>query len=140
MRQSVPSSNLRVLVVEDSFETMQLIKNMLHDIGMTQVFTAKNGTEALALLNAYDDDESFVDVILSDWKMPGMSGIDLLRQVRTCDEEIPFLLITGTADRGSVIEAKACGVTGYIRKPFSSAQLESKMRVVSRILEHRKQD
>ena len=131
--------NLRVLLVEDSFESMNLTRNMLKDFGITQVFTAKNGFEALELIGTFDG-EDFVDVVLCDWNMPRLTGMELLRQIRTCDADLLFLMITGLADYDSVAEAHSCGVTGYIKKPFSADQLKKKLSLVARILAHRRQD
>ncbi len=71
-----------------------------------------------------------VDLVLCDWNMPGMSGLDFLRQVRSVGLEIPFLMVTGRADKESVIEAKDAGVSAYIAKPFSQTQLEAKLRIL----------
>lgn len=127
---------LKILLVDDSFESLNLVRNMLKDIGLTQVFTAKDGVEALGFLDVFDDADS-VDVILCDWNMPRMSGIEVLRQIRTCDADLPFLMMTGNADVDSVVEAKSYGVTGYIRKPFSSDELKKKLKLVSRIVDYR---
>ncbi len=127
---------LRVLLVEDSFQSMNLTKGMLHDLGITQIFTAKNGVEALNLLGTFDG-EDFVDVVLCDWNMPEMNGMELLRQVRSCDPDLLFIMITGEADKASVVEAKAFGVNGYIKKPFSSDELRKKLAVAARIINHR---
>lgn len=128
---------LKVLLVEDNFQALNLAKEMLTAMGVTQIYTARNGTEALEFMGAFDDDD-MINVVLCDWKMPGMSGLDLLQQIRTADPDIPFLMITGTADLQSVSEAKAAGVTAYIRKPYSADELRSKLSVIARIVEHRK--
>jgi DNA-binding response OmpR family regulator len=73
-------------------------------------------------------DEDMVNFIICDWNMPGITGINFLRQVRTTHPHIPFLMITGRADKNSVIEAKSVGVSAYIKKPFSPRQLEEKVR------------
>ena len=132
-----PLEDLRIFLVEDNREAMNLIKNMLKDFGMTQIFTAKNGMLALDFMGFADGDDS-VDVILCDWNMPRLSGLDLLKQIRTCDPDLPFLMITGNADLEAVVEAKTYGVTGYIRKPFSADQLRKKLNVISRIVSHRR--
>ena len=62
--------------------------------------------------------------------MPKMNGVELLRQLRTVDPDVPFLMVTGRSDMESVVEAKSSGVTGYIRKPFSPAELEAKLRIL----------
>jgi two-component system chemotaxis response regulator CheY len=69
-----------------------------------------------------------IDLVLCDWNMPGRSGLELLQQVRSVGLEVPFVMVTGRADKESVIAAKDAGVTAYISKPFSAAQLEAKMR------------
>jgi CheY-like chemotaxis protein len=121
-------SDLKLLVVEDQADARAMARNILSEIGVTQVFEASDGREALAFLDAAFD---FVDVVLCDWNMPGLSGVELLRQLRSVDPDIPFLMVTGRGDMESVVEAKASGVTGYIRKPYSPQQLEAKIRIVS---------
>jgi CheY-like chemotaxis protein len=134
--QNQDLTDMKILLVEDSFEALNLARNMLKDLGVTQVFTAKDGMEALDMLNAFDG-EDFVDAIICDWNMPQLTGLDLLKQIRTCDPDLPFLMMTGIADLESVTEAKAFGVTGYIKKPFSSDQLKKKLGIISRIIAHR---
>lgn len=92
---------------------------------------------ALDFMGFADGDDS-VDVILCDWNMPRLSGLELLKQIRTCGPDLPFLMITGNADLEAVVEAKTYGVTGYIRKPFSADQLRKKLNVISRIVSHRR--
>ena len=132
-----PLDRMRVLLVEDNVEALGLIRNMLVDMGMTQIFTAKDGRSALDFLGAFDGEDA-IDIVLCDWNMPRMSGLDLLRQIRTCDKDTPFLMITGTADGDSVTKAKSAGVTGYIKKPFSTQELNKKLRIISRIVAHRR--
>lgn len=128
--------HLKVLLVEDDQNTMLLIKRMLLDLGVISVFTAKDGAEALNLLGSFDEQELF-NVVLCDWKMPNMTGLDVLKQIRSCDPDMPFLMITGVADVDSVIEAKASMVTAYLKKPFSMDELRKKLRIVDRILRAR---
>ena len=64
--------------------------------------------------------------------MPRMSGIEFLRQLRTVDPDVPFLMVTGKADRTAVLEARNCGVTAYIRKPFLPLELETKLRIMTK--------
>lgn len=113
-------SELKILAVEDNRQTIRLLQNMLAEIGIRQVYTAVTGREALDFLG---DCEELVDVILCDWKLPEMSGFEVLRQVRTVDPDIPFLMVTGNSDPKSVLQAKNHGVTGYLVKPFSKADL-----------------
>ncbi len=130
---------LRILLVEDSFDALNLIKNMMQDAGITQIYTARDGKEALDFLGAFDG-EDMIDVVLCDWNMPRMTGLELLRQIRTCDPHLPFLMITGAADTDSVTKAKYAGVTGYIEKPFSAEQLRKKLEVMVRIVAHRERE
>lgn len=136
---SAPETNiepLKVLLVEDEFEALNLVKSMLISMGITQIYTAKNGLEAMQFLGEFDCDD-LINVILCDWNMPRMSGLELLKQIRTVDPNVPFLMITGTADITSVSEAKAAGVTAYIKKPFSQDELKKKLVILARILAHR---
>ncbi len=123
--------DLRVLVIDDSLEAVNLIRAMLQELGLNQVFVSKDGKDALDFLGACDD---LVNVILCDWNMPRLSGIELLRQVRSVDPDFPFIMVTGAADLNLVKEARATGVTGYILKPFSARELEKKLRAVARLL------
>lgn len=125
--QKNPIADLKVLIVEDQQEARAMLRNMLTEMGLTQVFEASNGREALDFVDSAFD---FVDLIMCDWNMPKMTGVELLRQIRTVDPDVPFLMITGRGDMGSVVEAKSSGVTGYIRKPFSPKQLEAKLRII----------
>lgn len=120
-------SGLKILIVEDQAEARALLRNMLMELGVNQIFEASDGREALKFIdNAFD----FIDLIICDWNMPAMSGVELLRQLRTVDPTMPFLMITGRSDLESVVEAKSSGVTGYIRKPFSPKQLEAKLKII----------
>lgn len=115
-----------VLVADDQSAFRSTIKKMLKDLKIQQVFEASSGREALKLL---DSAPEMIDLVLCDWNMPSMSGLDLLRQVRSVGLDVPFVMVTGRADKDSVISAKDAGVTAYISKPFSSGQLEAKIRV-----------
>lgn len=122
-------ADLRLLIVDDQSEARVLLKNMLGELGVTQIFECPDGRQALMFIDTAFD---FVDMIICDWNMPGLTGVELLRQLRTVYPNVPFLMITGRTDMDSVIEAKSSGVTGYIRKPFSIAQLEAKLRIIMR--------
>jgi len=121
--------DIKILIVEDQDDVRALIRSMVLDVGFTQVFESADGREALKFIDEADD---FVDLIICDWNMPGMSGVELLRQVRSVNEDMPFLIVTGRDDIESVVEAKSSGVTGYIRKPFTLPQLEEKIRTAAR--------
>ena len=123
-------AELQVLVVDDQANALNLIKDMLKSMGVQTVHTATDAPTALELLT---DRADLVDVVLCDWSMPQMSGLDLLREVRKTHRELPFIMVTGTADPSSVLAAKDGGVTGYIKKPFSSEELRKKMISVARV-------
>ncbi len=124
--------DLKIMVVEDDQNTMLLIKRMLLDLGVVHVYTCRDGAEALELLGSFEG-QDLINLVLCDWKMPNMTGIEVLKQIRTCDPDLPFLMVTGQSDVDSVIEAKAYAVTAYIKKPFSMEELRKKLRIVQRM-------
>ncbi|MDD9901762.1 MAG: response regulator [Alphaproteobacteria bacterium] len=128
MQQSKGLESYRVLIIDDRFEARAMLKNMLMELGITQVFEAGDGKEGMQFVDSAMD---FVDIIISDWNMPEMDGATLLRQIRSCDPDMPFLMVTGRGDIRSVSEAKSSGVSAYILKPYSLVQLEAKLRVVA---------
>lgn len=118
---------MKVLIVDDQADIRSMVRGMLSDLGITQIFEASDGKEAMGFTDAAMD---MIDVVICDWNMPRMTGIDLLRQMRSVMPDMPFLMLTGRGDIDSVAEAKSSGVTAYIRKPFSPASLEIKLRVI----------
>lgn len=116
--------DLKVLVVEDSPAAAKLLQMVLAGLGIHQAFVAKDGKAAQDFLDAADD---LVDLIICDWKMPRMSGLELLCQVRTVYPDMPFMMVTGNNDFESVKIAKESGVNAYITKPFSASQVQSKL-------------
>lgn len=123
--------DLKVLAVEDDAPARRLLQSMLREIGVHQLFMAKDGKEALEFLGDCDE---MVNVIICDWNMPHVSGFEVLRQVRTADPDIPFMMLTGAADPESVSMARDNGVTSYLAKPFSQNDLIKKLRQILRIL------
>ena len=122
-------SDLTVLVVDDERSVTRLVRMMLTDMGVTQVFTAKNGKEALDMLGEFQEN---IDIVICDWNMPNISGIDLLKQIRTVDPDLPFLMLTARADMSSVKDARDFGVTDYLRKPFSAETMQKKLAMHAR--------
>ena len=120
-------TELKILLVEDQLEARTMMRNMLLEFGVTQIFESGDGREALSFIDSAFD---FIDLIICDWNMPNMTGVELLRQLRTVDPDMPFLMVTGRGDMESVVDAKSAGVTGYIRKPFSPKELEAKIRII----------
>lgn len=120
-------SDLRVLIVDDQNEARAMLRMMLVELGINQTYESSNGRDALSFIDIAPE---MIDIIICDWNMPKMSGVELLKQLRSVYPGVPFLMITGRKDIDSVVEAKSSGVTAYIGKPFSPAQLEVKLRVM----------
>ncbi|WP_286844256.1 chemotaxis response regulator CheY [Idiomarina sp. UBA4206] len=109
----------------DDFSTMRrIIKNLLRDLGFTNIQEADDGNTALPMLQNGD-----FDFVVTDWNMPGMQGIDLLREIRKDDNlaHLPVLMVTAEAKREQIIMAAQAGVNGYIVKPFTAVTLKEKL-------------
>jgi two-component system chemotaxis response regulator CheY len=117
-------SNLNFLVVDDFSTMRRIIKNLLHDLGYANVTEADDGNTALPLLK-----EGNFDVLITDWNMPGMPGLELLKQVRADARlaKMPVLMLTAEAKREQIVEAAQAGVSGYVIKPFTAATLKEKI-------------
>ena len=116
--------NLNFLVVDDFSTMRRIIKNLLHDLGYANVTEADDGTTALPLLK-----EGKFDFLITDWNMPGMPGLELLKQVRADARlsKMPVLMLTAEAKREQIVEAAQAGVSGYVIKPFTAATLKEKI-------------
>ncbi len=118
-------SDISVLAVEDQTQARKVLQLCLKEIGVDQIYTADDGMEAMNFMGTCGD---LVNMIICDWNMPKMSGIELLRQIRSADPDIPFIMITGRADQASVMDAKLDQVSAYIAKPYSVDQLKLKIK------------
>ncbi|MEI8326808.1 MAG: chemotaxis response regulator CheY [Betaproteobacteria bacterium] len=120
-------SNFSVLVVDDFATMRRIVHNLLKEVGFTQVAEAEDGVEALRKLE--NGNFSFV---VSDWNMPNMTGLGLLRAVRSAEQlkHIPFLLVTAEARKENIVDAAQSGADGYIVKPFTSAILKQKIDAI----------
>jgi two-component system chemotaxis response regulator CheY len=119
--------NIPILVVDDFATMRRIVKTCLKQLGFENITEAEDGKVALDKLNAND-----FKLVISDWNMPNMMGIDLLRSVRG-DEKLkalPFLMVTAEAQKENVIEAAKAGVSNYIVKPFTADQLEAKLTAI----------
>jgi len=116
--------NMRVLVVDDFSTMRKIIKNILRQLGFTNIVEADDGSTAWETLN-----KDNIDFIVSDWNMPIMSGIELLRKVRASEEyaDLPFLMVTAEAQQENIIEAVQAKVSNYIVKPFTPETLGQKI-------------
>ena len=117
----------RVLVVDDESGPRAFVTSVLQELGIGQVDTAADGQEALERFQA---DGAAYDLIVCDWMMPRLSGLDLLKQVREARSDLPFLMVTALATLEAVKKALAHQVSGYIAKPFTPDQLEEKIFLV----------
>ena len=117
-------SNMRILIVDDYSTMRRVICNLLGQIGIKRVEEATDGQAALDMIrgNSYD-------LIISDWNMEPMSGIDLLRAVRgnAAVRDLPFIMVTAESKTENIIAAKQAGVNNYIVKPFSAETLKTKI-------------
>lgn len=116
--------NMRVLVVDDFSTMRRIIKNILRQIGFNNIVEADDGTTAWETLN-----KDTIHFIISDWNMPKMTGIELLRKVRASEEfqDMPFLMVTAEAQQENIIEAVQAKVSNYIVKPFTPETLGQKI-------------
>jgi two-component system chemotaxis response regulator CheY len=114
----------KFLVVDDYLSMRRMVKSVLNDLGYTNVVEADDGTTALPLLR----DGEF-DFLITDWNMPGMPGLDLLKAVRADARlaKLPVLMVTAEAKREQIVEAAQAGVNGYVIKPFSAEVLKEKL-------------
>jgi len=115
---------MRILVVDDFSTMRKIIKNILRQLGLENIVEADDGTTAWDVLN-----KDNIDFIVSDWNMPQMTGIELLRKVRASEEyaDLPFLMVTAEAQQENIIEAVQAKVSNYIVKPFTPETLQQKI-------------
>ena len=115
---------MKVLVVDDFSTMRRIVKNLLRDLGFTNISEADDGSTALPMLQGGD-----FDFVVTDWNMPGMQGIDLLKAIRADDtlSHIPVLMVTAEAKKEQIVMAAQSGVNGYIVKPFTAATLKTKL-------------
>jgi two-component system chemotaxis response regulator CheY len=118
------SKDMKFLVVDDYSTMRRIIKNLLHDLGYANVTEADDGNTALPMLR-----KGGFDFLITDWNMPGMAGLDLLKAVRADDvlKAMPVLMLTAEAKREQIVEAAQAGVNGYVIKPFTAATLKEKI-------------
>jgi len=113
--------NIRVLLVDDFSTMRRVIKKILKGIGLENVMEADNGMEAWDLIN-----KQKFDLVICDWHMPKMKGLDLLEKIRLSENyaDLPFIMVSAEGKKNSILLATEKGVTSYITKPFSAGDLE----------------
>ena len=121
------NKNMKILIVDDFSTMRRIIKNLLRDLGFNNTHEADDGNTALPLLRG-----GGFDFLITDWNMPGMQGIDLLRAVRADPQmkSMPVLLVTAEARRDQIVLAAEAGVNGYIVKPFTAQTLKEKIEKI----------
>jgi two-component system chemotaxis response regulator CheY len=122
-------TNMRVLIVDDYKTILRIMRNLLKQLDFENVEEAIDGTAALEKLREFNGE---FGLVIPDWNMEPMTGIQLLREVRGDDElrQIPFIMVTAESKSENVIAAKEAGVSNYIVKPFNAETLKSKMESV----------
>lgn len=118
------NKNIKILIVDDLPTMRRIIKNLLRDLGFNNTSEADDGTTALPMLQG-----GGYDLLITDWNMPGMQGIDLLRHVRADDKlnSLTVLMVTAEQKPEQIDEAAQAGVDGYIVKPFTAKTLKEKL-------------
>ncbi|MDT0500543.1 MULTISPECIES: chemotaxis response regulator CheY [unclassified Halomonas] len=119
--------NMSILVVDD-FPTMRrIVRSLLRELGFTNVEEAEDGQDALNKLKS-----GGFEFVVSDWNMPNMDGLEMLKQIRADDslKELPVLMVTAEAKKENIIAAAQAGANGYVVKPFTSATLEEKLNKI----------
>ena len=116
--------DMKVLVVDDFATMRRIVKNILRELDFKDIVEAENGAAAVKILESQD-----IDLIVSDWNMPKMTGLDLLKWVRTNEKtkNLPFLMVTAEAQKENVVEAVKAKVSNYIVKPFTAAVMAEKL-------------
>ncbi len=116
--------DMTVLVVDDFSTMRRIVRNILRDLEFKNILEADNGASALDVLNAQE-----VHLVVSDWNMPKMSGLELLKSVRSNEKtkDLPFLMVTAESQKENIVEAVKARVSNYIVKPFTAATLAEKL-------------
>ena len=123
---------MKILVVDDFSTMRRIVRTLLKELGYTNVDEAEDGVMALAKLKS----EAF-DFVVSDWNMPNMTGIDLLKAIRAdaALKHLPVLMVTAEAKKENIIEAAQAGASGYIVKPFTAGTLDEKLAKIFKNME-----
>ncbi len=123
-------TEIKILVADDMPTIRDLVKTQLRALGFKKILEAENGEQALNLLIQHEDGPDKVKMIISDWNMPKMSGLEFLKQVRATEHwaNLPFVLLTSESERDQVTEAILAGVSQYVVKPFAGKAFEEKMK------------
>ena len=113
----------RVLVADDSSTMRKIILRSLQAVGVTEVTEAADGSEAVGLFKPGD-----FDMVLTDWNMPGKTGLEVVQEIRAQDKDVPIIMVTTEAEKGRVMQAIQAGVSDYLVKPFTADTLREKLQ------------
>jgi|TARA_B110000503_G_scaffold140762_1_gene232475 two-component system chemotaxis response regulator CheY len=118
---------MKILVVDDFATMRRIVKNLLRDLGFNNTHEADDGTTAWPMLK-----NGTFDFVVTDWNMPGMTGMQLLKKIRADEhlKTIPVLIVTAEAKRDQIIAAAQAGVNGYVVKPFTASALKEKIEKI----------
>ncbi len=117
--------NMNILIVDDQKTMLRIIDSLLRQIGFTNITQATGGEQAIDLVKTNN-----FGLILSDWNMDGVTGLDFLKTIRAAGNKTPFIMITAESKTENVIAAKQAGVNNYIIKPFNAVTLKAKIEAV----------
>jgi two-component system chemotaxis response regulator CheY len=125
--------NTKFLVVDDFSTMRRIVRNLLKELGFNNVQEAEDGVDALTKLRANE-----FEFVVSDWNMPNMTGIELLRAIRADEKlkHLPVLMVTAEAKKENIIEAAKAGASGYVVKPFTAATLDEKLKKIFQNFPH----
>ena len=120
-------TSIKILIVDDFATMRRILKNILKQLGFKNLVEADDGTTAWDVLESQE-----IDLIISDWNMPKMTGLELLKKVRASDkyQKSPFLMVTAEAQKQNVIEAVQAGVSNYVVKPFTAEAISDKLKKI----------
>ncbi len=125
------NKNMKILVVDDFSTMRRIVKNQLRELGFSDIVEAEDGSAAFQVLETRP-----IDFVVTDWNMPGVTGLELLKKIRADErfKALPVLMVTAEAKREQIVEAAQSGVNGYVVKPFNAVTLQGKIeRIFERL-------
>ena len=128
----MPDPNMKFLVVDDFSTMRRIVRNLLKELGFSNVDEAEDGVDALSKIRG-----GGIQFVISDWNMPNMTGLELLKIIRAdaAMKSLPVLMVTAEAKRENIIAAAQAGASGYVVKPFTSATLDEKLNKIFKTME-----
>jgi len=118
--------NLTILVVDDFLTMRKIVERDLKELGFSSIVKAKDGAAAWEIFT-----QQQIDIVISDWNMPNMTGLELLNSIRSSDKPTtPFIMVTAESEKSQIESAKESGVDGYLIKPFGSEEIEAALNTI----------